>query len=148
MEVILLKKVEKLGGENEVVAVKPGYARNYLIPNKLALIANDTNKRILGQRIKQAGAREEKLREEMTAISAKLAKSSVKIGAKAGKENKIFGSITTLQLSDAINKQLGIEIDRRNISFYEEVKTLGTFKANLNLHKDVQVEMNFEVVEE
>ncbi len=148
MEVILLDKVENLGEKHELVSVKSGYGRNFLIPQKKAIVANETNKKILDHRIKQAKIKEEELKAEMKAISERLTSEVVKVGAKVGKEDKIFGTITTLQLSEAINEQLGVEVDRRKISFPEEVKKLGNFKANLALHKEVNVQITFEVIAE
>ncbi len=146
MEVILLSQIEKLGEEHEVVAVKSGYARNYLIPQKLAIAANDTNRKVLDHKIKQAKLREEELKKEMAVIAEKLTNSVVKVGAKVGKEDKIFGTITALQLVEAIEAQQGVTVDRKKVSFNDEVKKLGTYKANLALHKEVNVQITFEVI--
>lgn len=148
MNVILLKEIEKLGLQHQEVTVKPGYARNYLIPQGLAIVSNTTNKKILKEKIKQADIKESKLREEMQNIANVLKEGVVKIGAKVGKEDKIFGTITPLQLVDAVKEQLGVEVDRKKIVFEEDVKSLGTFTANLHLHKEIRGKITFQVIAE
>ncbi len=145
MDVILIKEVEKLGEKHDVVSVKPGYARNFLIPQGLAKIANSANRKTLDHILKREEARElEKLSEYKELIDS-LQDKVIRIGAKAGTEGKIFGSVTTLQISQAIKEQLGVEIPRRKISLPEEVKTLGTYQADINFHKDVQGSVTFDV---
>lgn len=148
MEVILLKDVEKLGLANDLVSVKPGYGRNYLIPQGLAKVANASNRKEWEESQKQAERREEKLMQELQTVIDKLKGATVTVGAKAGTSEKIFGSVTTLQVSDSIKKQLNISIDRKKIALPDEVKMLGSYTATINLHKDVEVELNFEVVAE
>lgn len=148
MEVILLKDVEKLGLANDLVSVKPGYGRNYLIPQGLAKVANTSNRKEWEESQKQAERREDKLMQELQSVVDKLKGASVTVGAKAGTSEKIFGSVTTLQVSDSIKKQLGIAIDRKKITLPEEVKMLGSYTASVNLHKDVEVELTFNVVAE
>lgn len=148
MEVILLKDVEKLGLVNDLVSVKPGYGRNFLIPQGLAKVANESNRKEWEESQKQAERREEKLMQELQTVVDKLKGATVTVGAKAGTSEKIFGSVTTLQVSDSIKKQLSISIDRKKITLPEEVKMLGSYTATVNLHKDVEVELNFEVVAE
>lgn len=149
MEVVLLQDVDKLGTQNAIVKVKPGFARNYLIPRGLALVANDGNKKFAQEKQKQAARREEKLVSQLQTIVDQLRNTVVKIGAKTGTSGKIFGSVTTLQLADAIKKQFGVNVDRKKVSILEEdIKTLGTYKALVDLHKDVKVEIDFEVVAE
>lgn len=148
MEVILLKDVEKLGLANDLVSVKPGYGRNYLIPQGLAKVANTSNRKEWEESQKQAARREEKLMQELQSVVDKLKGASITVGAKAGTSEKIFGSVTTLQVADSIKKQLGVAIDRKKIVLPEEVKMLGAYTATVNLHKDVEVELNFEVVAE
>ena len=148
MEVILLKDVEKLGLATDLVSVKPGYGRNYLIPQGLAKVANASNRKEWEESQKQAERREEKLMQELQTVIDKLKGATVTVGAKAGTSEKIFGSVTTLQVSDSIKKQLNISIDRKKIALPDEVKMLGSYTATINLHKDVEVELNFEVVAE
>lgn len=148
MEVILKQDVEHLGYKDELVSVKNGYGRNFLIPRKFAIEASESNKKILAEVVKQRSHKEAKLRQEVEAIAAKLSKEVVKVGAKAGAEGKIFGSVTSLQLSNAL-MAMGYNIDRKAISLKNDhVKNLGTYQANVKLHKEVVVAVNFEVVAE
>lgn len=148
MEVILLQDVDKLGLKNDLVKVKPGYGRNYLIPQGLAMTANAGNRKLWEEYQKQAERREDKLMKELQTVVDKLKNNVVRVGAKAGTSEKLFGSITTLQVADAIKTQLGVNIDRRKIALPDEVKTLGNYTANVHLHKDVDVELNIEVFAE
>lgn len=148
MEVILIKDVDNLGGANELVTVRPGYARNFLIPQKVAVEANAGNKKMLQERQKVAQKREEKLMAEIAKVKAVLAESPVKLGAKTGTSGKIFGSVTSIQLARAIREQKGYEIDRRRITILGDVSEVGTHKANIDFGKDNVVEMEFEVVGE
>ena len=148
MEVILLTDIDNLGYKHEVVSVKNGYGRNYLIPQKKAVIANPQNLQLLEEiRAREAARREEKL-EEFRQIAQKLEGKVIKIGAKAGTSGKIFGSVTSIQLSAALKGQFDVEIERRDIELLEDVKNLGTYSARLNLHPEVQPVMNFEVFAE
>ena len=147
MNIILLKNIDKVGGKYEVVNVKDGYARNYLIPNKMALIANDTNMRRLEDYRRREAARLAKSLDEYKAIADKLNESLLKIGAKAGTSGKIFGSVTNIQLAQALLDQLEVEVDRKIIDI-PEVKTLGNYEAKVNLHPEVEASVKFEVVEE
>lgn len=148
MEVILIKDVDNLGSAHELVAVRPGYARNFLIPQKYAIEANSSNRKVLDERRKQIVKREEKLLAEIAKVSEVLAASPVKLGAKIGTSGKIFGSVTAIQLARAIREQKGYEIDRRRISIVDEIKELGTFKAQIDFGKDKVVSLDFEVVAE
>lgn len=148
MEVILIKDVDNLGGTNELVTVRPGYARNYLIPQKFAVEANEGNKKMLQERQKVALKREQKLMAEIARVSEVLKESPVKIGAKTGTSGKIFGSVTSIQLARAIREQKGYEIDRRRITILGEVSELGTHKASIDFGKDNTLELDFEVVGE
>lgn len=148
MEVILKQDVEHLGYRDELVTVKNGYGRNFLIPRKFAVEASEANKKILAEVVKQRSHKEAKLKQEAEALAAKLAKEVVKVGAKAGAEGKIFGSVTSLQLSNAL-VALGYNIDRKAISLKNDhVKNLGTYQANVKLHKEITVPVTFEVVAE
>jgi len=148
MQVILIKDVDNLGAAHELVEVRPGYARNYLIPQKYAIEANASNKKVLEERRKQIQKREEKLMAEIAKVSEVLKASPVKLAAKIGTSGKIFGSVTAIQLARGIREQKGYEIDRRRISIVDEVKEAGTYKAQIDFGKENVVELEFEVVPE
>jgi len=148
MEVILIQDVDNLGGSNEVVKVKNGYARNFLIPRGYALEANPSNRKQLEERLKQVKKKEEKMLAEINSVIAKLNESPLKVGAKTGTSGKIFGSVTPLQISRAIRDQKGYDIDRRKIHINDEVKELGTYKATIDFGNGQHAEVAFEVVGE
>ncbi len=145
MEIILLKDVDKLGSAHDVVTVKNGYGRNYLIPQGLALIANKKNRNILNERKRIENVHLSKMLGAFQAIEAKLNGAIVKVGAKAGTSGKIFGSVTNIQIANAVKEQYGIEIDRKKITILEEVKNLGTYTAEADLHPEVKPKITFEV---
>ena len=136
MEVILIKDVDNLGDANELVKVRDGYGRNYLIPRGLAVIANEGNRKMMVERQKGEVARERKLLEKIQEVTAQLQANTIKVGAKVGASDKIFGSITNVQLAEAIKKQIGLVVDRKKIVLPDEVKTLGNFTAHIALDKD------------
>jgi len=148
MEVILIQDVDNLGGTNEVIKVRNGYARNFLLPRKLAVEANASNLKQLEEKRKQQKKKEDAMLAEINSVVAKLNESPLKIGAKSGTSGKIFGSVTSLQLSRAIREQKGYEIDRKRISIPEEVKELGTYKALIEFGSGQSAEVEFEVVAE
>jgi large subunit ribosomal protein L9 len=148
MEVILIKDVENVGEANALVKVRNGYGRNYLIPRGLAVIATDSSRRMLNERLKATDAREKKLLDQLNEVIDKLQSCTIKVGAKVGQSDKIFGSITNVQLAEAIKKQTGLAIDRKKIILPEEVKTLGSYEATIALQKDHNVVVKFEVIEE
>ncbi|MBS1621917.1 MAG: 50S ribosomal protein L9 [Bacteroidetes bacterium] len=148
MEVILIKDVDNLGAANEVVKVKSGYARNFLLPRHLAVEASQGNLGRLEEKIKLQKKKEEKMLAEINSVIDKLKESPLKIGAKTGTSGKIFGSVTPLQISRAIREQKGYEIDRRKISIIEEIKELGTYKASIDFGNGHSAEVEFEVVAE
>lgn len=148
MELILLKDIEGLGNRDDVVTVKNGYGRNYLIPKRMAVVANKRNSNMLKERTRQSDLKTEKMMGQIQAAVTQLEGSALKVGAKVGTSGKIFGSVTNIQLADAIKKATGLEIDRRKITILEEIKSLGTYKAELDLHKDVKPEIEFEVIAE
>ena len=148
MQVILIKDVDNLGGANELVTVKNGYGRNYLIPQKLAVEANPSNMKQLEEKRKQLQKKEAKMLAEIKSVVAALNEGSLKIGAKTGTSGKIFGSVTSLQISRAIREQKGYEIDRKKITLPEEVKELGAFKASIDFGNGNTTEVAFEVVAE
>lgn len=148
MEVILIHDVDHLGAKNEVVTVKNGYARNYLIPRKMAVENNDSNKKQLEERLKQSRKREAAMLAEINNVIAILKESPLTLGAKTGTSGKIFGSVTNLQISRAIREQKGYEIDRKKIQIVDEVKELGTHKAVIDFGNGHSTEIDFEVVAE
>jgi large subunit ribosomal protein L9 len=148
MEIILLQDVEHVGYKHEVVTVKPGYGRNYLIPQKLALIANGANKARLEELKRREEATEAKRLGEYQAIADKLKGQVLRIGAKAGTSGKIFGSVTNVQIISALKEQFDVDIERRKVTLPDSVKEIGTYTMVLNLHKQVQPEVTFEVVAE
>ncbi len=148
MDVILIQDVDSLGAVNEKVAVKNGYARNYLIPRKLAVEANPSNLKQLEERLKHQKKKEEKLLAEVNKVIEVLKASPLKIGAKTGTSGKIFGSVTSIQLGRAIHDQKGYDIDRRRIHIIDEVKELGTYKAKVDFGNGNETEVEFEVVAE
>jgi len=147
MEVILKQDVKNLGEKDDIVNVKPGYGRNYLIPKGFAQQATESARKVLAENLKQAQFKQDKIRKDADAIAAKLEGVKLTIGAKAGESGKIFGSINTIQIADALKKQ-GFEVDRRRITFDTEPKMVGEYTANLNLHKEVKVKVPFEVIAE
>ena len=148
MQVILIQDVNNLGGANELVNVKNGYGRNFLIPSKLAVEANSSNLKQLEERRKQLAKKEEKLLAEFKSVVAVLQESPLKIGAKTGTSGKIFGSVTSVQIVRAIREQKGYEIDRRRIQIIDDVKELGNYKAKIDFGKGQEVEVDFEVIAE
>ena len=148
MEVILIQDVDNLGGANEKVKVKNGYARNFLIPRKLAVEASPSNMKQMEEKMKQAKKKEDKMLAEVNNVIAKLQEAPLKIGAKTGTSGKIFGSVTSLQISRAIREQKGYEIDRKKISLPDEVKELGAYKATIDFGNGHSTELEFEVVAE
>jgi large subunit ribosomal protein L9 len=148
MQVILIQDVNNLGGAHELVTVKDGYGRNYLIPQKFAVEASPSNLKRLEERKKQISKKEEKLLAEINSVISVLQSSPLKIGAKTGTSGKIFGSVTSVQIARAIREQKGYEIDRRRITIPDEVKELGTYKAKIDFGKGHETEVEFEVVAE
>ena len=136
------------GSAHEMVAVKPGYARNYLIPQKYAIEASASNTKIMEERRKQLQKKEDKLMAEVANVTEVLKASPVKVGAKTGTSGKIFGSVTSIQIARAIREQKGYEIDRRRISIIGDVKEVGMHKASIDFGKDNVVEIEFEVAGE
>lgn len=148
MQIILIKDVDNLGAANELVDVRPGYARNFLIPQKFAIEASPSNKKVLEERNKQIAKREEKLMAEINKVRDVLNQSPVRLGAKVGTSGKIFGSVTAIQLARAIREQKGYDIDRRRISIVDEIKEVGTYKAQIDFGKENIVELSFDVIGE
>ncbi len=146
MQVILIQNVANLGFKDDIVKVKDGYGRNYLIPNKLAVIANESNLKVLAENQKQRAHKLEKIKNDALALAEQLAAAALTINAKASENGKIFGAITSIQIADALEAQ-GIIVDRRTISV-EPIKELGEYTATAKLHKEVSAEIKFTVVAE
>lgn len=148
MYVILKQEVQNLGSRDEIVKVKPGYARNYLIPQGLAIAATPSARKVLEEKLRQRAHKEAKILADAQALAEKLMNTPVKVATKAAENGRIFGSVNAIMLSDAL-KAAGFQIDRRQITMPSEpIKTLGYFKANVRLHKEVQVDIEFEVIAE
>jgi large subunit ribosomal protein L9 len=148
MDVILIKNVDKLGYANEIVSVKPGYGRNFLIPQGYAVLATPSAKKAHEEVMRQKAHKETKQLAEAQELAAKIAELTVVIATKAGENGKIFGSINTIQLSDEL-KKAGCEVDRKSLKIKEDqIKELGTYEAEANLYKGVKQSFKFEVISE
>lgn len=128
MEIILLKDIEKLGDKHELVKVRSGYGRNFLIPQGVALLANEGNRKMLAELKKQEDARENKKVNEYKAMADQVKGVTLKIGAKTGTSGKIFGSVTNVQIAQALKEQCNLEVERKKISIPEEVKNVGNIQ--------------------
>ncbi len=149
MEVILKQDIPNLGYTNEKVNVKAGYARNFLIPKGIAILATDTNKKILAENLKQKAFKEDKIKNEAEELAKSLKDITVKIGAKAAESGKIFGSVNAIQIAQALKDQFKVDVDRKKIHVDgEHIKELGTYKARIILHKEIQLDLDFEVFAE
>ncbi len=148
MQVILIQDVDNLGGRNELVTVKNGYARNYLIPQKFAIEGNPSNLKKLEETLKVKAKKEAAMLAELKKVIEVLTASPLSLGAKTGTTGKIFGSVTSLQIARAIRDQKGYEIDRKRITIAEEVKELGSYKASIDFGNGNTTEVEFEVVAE
>jgi large subunit ribosomal protein L9 len=147
MEIILKEDIQGLGYKNDLIDVKSGFGRNYLIPQGKALIASASNKKVLTENLKQAAHKIEKVKTEAEALAKKIGEKSITLKAKVGEKGKIFGAITTLQVADSL-KEMGIEIDRKKITFQSEIKFIGDYTAVLDIHKDIKHELSISVVAE
>ena len=148
MEVILKKNVDNLGYENEIVTVKPGYGRNFLIPQGYAILATKSAKKVHAETIKQKSHKESKILVEAQETAIKIEKTVLKIVTKVGEKGKIFGSINTVQLSEAL-KEEGVIIDRKSLKIKDEpIKEVGVYEATANIHKEVISNFKFEVIGE
>ena len=145
MEIILKQDVPTLGQKDDIVNVKDGYARNFLIPKGMAISATSSARKNHEEILRQRAHKEEKLRDQAQEIAAKLEKVSLVIGAKTSTKGKIFGSVNTIQIAEALNEK-GFDVDRKNISIKEElIKEVGNYTAKVKLHRDVYVEIPFEI---
>jgi large subunit ribosomal protein L9 len=147
MEIILKTDIAGLGYKNDVVAVKPGYGRNYLIPQGFAIMATPSNRKVLAENIKQAAHKVEKIRQDALDLAASIGELVLTIPAKTGDSGKIFGRVTSLQISDLL-KEKGFDVDRKKIAIDSEVKMVGDYSATLDLHKEVKHKISFSVVAE
>jgi large subunit ribosomal protein L9 len=145
MEIILKEDIKGLGYKSDIVTVRPGYGRNYLIPRGLAVMATEANKKIITENVKQAAHKAEKIKKDAEAVAEKIGSLVLEIKAKVGESGKIFGAITALQISDGL-KAKGFEVDRKKISFKSEVKEVGEYIAVLDLHKEIKKEVKFVVI--
>ncbi len=147
MDIILKQDIAGVGYKNEIVSVKPGYGNNYLIPQGFAVLATKSSIKVMQENIKQAAHKAEKIKADAQAIADAIGDMTLKIGAKAGESNRIFGKVTSIQISDALSAQ-GFAIDRKKILLPKDVKNLGEYTAILDLHKEVKKEVKFEVIAE
>ncbi len=148
MEIILKQDVNKLGQKDDIVQVKAGYGRNFLIPRGYAVAASASEKKMHAENLKQRAHKEEKIKAEAQVIAAKLAEIKIVVGAKTSTSGKIFGSVNTIQIAEAL-KEKGFDIDRRSITLPEDmIKEVGNYKAIIKLHREVRVEVGFEIVAE
>lgn len=145
MEIILKTDIAGLGYKNDLVSVKPGYGRNYLIPQGYAEIASPTNKKVLAENIKQAAHKADKLKKDAEELSTSIGELSLELPAKVGESGKIFGRVTSIQIADAL-KAKGFDVDRKKIAIDGEVKSIGDYTATLDLHKEVKHKVKFTVV--
>ena len=149
MDVILKQDIQGLGYSNDIVKVKAGYARNYLIPKGMAIAATETNRKIQAENLKQKSFKEEKISKEAETLAKALDGITVKIGAKAAESGKIFGSVNNIQIAEAIKEQFKYDIDRKKIIVDgEHIKELGTYVAEVSLHKEIKASIHFEVFAE
>jgi len=146
MEIILLTDIANLGHKDDIVNVKQGYGRNYLIPQGYAILATESAKKVVAENLKQRAHKEAKLRAEAEALAAQLAEIKLTIGAKTSSTGKIFGSVNSIMIAESLKGQ-GFEIDRKKIVL-KDVKEIGTYTAAIKLHRDVKVDVEFEVVSE
>ncbi len=149
MQVILKQDMANLGQKDEIVKVRDGYARNYLIPQGLATTATESAKKVLAENTRQRAHKEAKIKAEAQQIAEKMKGIKLQIGAKTSTTGKIFGSVNTIQVAEAL-KEKGYDVDRKNISLInaDTIKEVGSYKAKVKLHKEVVLEVDFEIVSE
>jgi len=147
MEVILKENIKGLGYKNDIISVKPGYGRNYLIPQGLAILASKSNKKMITENVRQASHKAAKVKQDAETLAASIAELTLTISTKAGESGKIFGAITTLQVADALSEK-GFEVDRKQISFASDIKHIGEHAAVIDLHKEVKQEIKLDIVTE
>ncbi|MBK6263970.1 50S ribosomal protein L9 [Marivirga sp. S37H4] len=145
MEVILTQDINGLGYKNDTVTVKPGYGRNYLIPQGFAIIANNSNQKKIEENIRQASHKAEKMKKDAQEVADKIGDLTLTIKTKAGESGKIFGAVTTVQIAEGL-KEKGFDIDRKKIAISGDIKELGEYKAIIDLHKEVKKEISLSVI--
>jgi large subunit ribosomal protein L9 len=149
MEVILTQDVAKLGYKNDIITVKNGYANNFLIPKRMAVMATESLKKVLAENIKQQSFKEEKIRKDAEAQVSKIEGLTVKIAAKAGTSGKIFGSVNSIQVAEALKNQHSVEIDRKNIAIEgDTIKEIGIYKATVTFYRDIKASISLDVYSE
>ena len=146
MEIILLTDIANLGHKDDIVDVKQGYGRNYLIPQGFAILATPSARKVVAENLRQRAHKEAKLKAEAEEIAAQLAEVKLTIGAKTSSTGKIFGSVNSIMISESL-KEKGFDIDRKKIML-KDVKEIGTYTALIKLHREVKVDVEFEVVSE
>jgi large subunit ribosomal protein L9 len=147
MDVLLKKDVERLGSKDDIVSVKNGYGRNFLIPKGIAILATSSVKKMHAETLKQRAHKDNKLKDEANEALAKMTKKTFIVPAKVGENGKIFGSVTNIQLADVLNKE-GFKVERKNIKILtNNIKSVGTYEAEISFHKEVSGKISFEVVE-
>lgn len=147
MEIILREDVKGLGYKDDIVTVKPGYGRNYLIPQGIAIIASVSNRKMIEENVRQAAHKAEKIKGDAQDLAKKIGDLTLEIKTKAGETGKIFGAVTPLQVADALTEK-GYEIDRKRINIPQNIKELGDYAVTLDLHKEVHHEISLKVVAE
>ena len=148
MEILLKKDIDSLGSKDEIVSVKNGFGRNYLIPKGMAILATDSVKKMHAETLKQRAHKDNQLKEEASKVFEKLSKKTIQVPAKVGENGKIFGSITNIQLADALDKA-GFSVERKNITLPTvNIKTVGKFEADIVFHKEIKGKVSFEIIEE
>ena len=149
MEIILKQDVKNLGYKNDIVNVKPGYARNFLIPQGMAILATPSARKVLAEEIRQQAFKQERIKKEATELAQVLEGLSLRIAAKASESGKIYGSVNNVQIANAIKEAKDLTVDRKQIIIKEDsIKEIGTYSAVIRLHKEVSVEISFEVFAE
>ena len=148
MEIILLQSIDNLGYKHDIVEVKPGYGRNYLIPQGFGVIANATNKAKLEKILEEEAAKENARIEEYKEMAEKIKGQSVQIGVKSGTSGKIFGKVTNIQIAAALKENFEIDIERKKIVINDEPKEIGSYVATINFHPEVSEELAFELIKE
>ena len=149
MEIILTQDVKNLGYKNDIVNVKPGYARNFLIPQGMAILATESARKVLAENMRQQAYKQEKIKKEAQELATVLEGLTLRIPAKAATTGKIYGSVNNVQIANAIKEAKNIDIDRKQILVDDDtIKEVGNYKAKIRLHKDVTVEISFEVFAE
>ncbi|MGN0032523.1 MAG: 50S ribosomal protein L9 [Candidatus Limimorpha sp.] len=149
MQIILIQDVKNLGYKNDIVNVKPGYARNFLIPQGMAILATESARKVLAENMRQQAYKQEKIKKEAQDLATILENLTLRIPAKAAATGKIYGSVNNVQIANAIKEAKGIEIDRKQIIIDDDtIKEVGNYTAKIRLHKEVSVDINFEVFAE